>query len=107
MKIRQFGIIILYERPAADEFWQEITYLVLQSLYNEQRKIINPEDLCQCVAVGRLNAVLYVAYFSFIRSKSELDNGSVKWVKLADYANFSINTYSCIGVMPALNYLLV
>ena len=46
----------------------------------------------------------YCMHFTFMRSKTELDNGSVKWTKLVASDDVSINAYTCAGVILALSY---
>ena len=46
----------------------------------------------------------YCMYSASLRSKTELDNGTVKWVKLVDNTEISINTYLCIDAIIALKY---
>ena len=49
----------------------------------------------------------FCIYSSYIGPKIKFDDGSVKWTKLADNADASINTCTCIDLIKALKYNLV
>ena len=44
----------------------------------------------------------YCMYSSSVCPKTEIENGSVKWVKLLGNAKVSLNTYTCVDAIPAL-----